>query len=105
VRVLRRLAEETVSIISSALAPVFALVARTGIGSDTCLKHGFLPVPIHYHQPIFDHSRIPNTVWSSRSSLAGIDFDEGAQVEVLSALASYGGECDWQEKGPWLPLG
>lgn len=84
---------------ASALAPVFALVARTGIGSDACLKHGFLPVPIHYYQPIFDHSRVTDSVWESRSSLAGIDFDEGAQVEVLAALAAYGGECEWPEKG------
>jgi len=28
---------------------VFSLVALARIGSDTCPKQGFLPVPIRYH--------------------------------------------------------
>ena len=79
------------------LAKVFKVVAITGVGTDQCLKNGFLPVPVHFYQPIPDLSDLAKRkIWDKKSSLSGINFGAERQVRLLGELgAKYGNECDW----------
>jgi len=79
------------------LAPAVAHMARTGEGTDACLALGALPMPVHYYSPVPDIADLERRkVWSRRSTLAGIDFREGAQVEYLLELGrAHGHECAW----------
>ena len=36
------------------LIPIMKRIALTGEGTENCLKHGFLPVAVHFYQPIPD---------------------------------------------------
>ena len=85
--------------VAAALAPIYGIVARTGVGSDACLDRGFLPVPIHFYEPIFDHRTLPASIWDRRSDLPGIPFDEDEQVQALRELAVYGSEPKWPRHG------
>lgn len=96
---LRRLFAAGVQLLARAVAPAGALIARTGIGSDVCLDRGFLPVPIHFYQPIFDYREIPASVWERKHDLPGIDFRESDQLALLARLAEYGPECVWSRSG------
>lgn len=70
-------------------------MANSGIGTDHCLNHGCLPLPVHYYSPV---PNIPDlqsrAVWSRRSSLPGIDWKASGQLQFLAALGrQYGHEC------------
>jgi len=84
--------------LSRASAPVVAPIARWGIGAEYSLRRGFLPVPLHYYQPIFDAEAIPESVWERKHDLPGIDFNERGQLELLRELARFGPECSWPER-------
>jgi predicted O-methyltransferase YrrM len=77
------------------LGPVFAAVARTGDGSTECLRHGFLPVPLHFYQPVFDPDTIGSGSWERRHPMPGLRFSPERQLDYLRQLAKYGGECEW----------
>jgi hypothetical protein len=80
-----------------ALAPLFSRVARTGAGSDACLRHGFLPLPVHYYSPVPDIEDLEQRrVWENQSEMVGIDFRPEAQLELLGGMArEHGDECSW----------
>jgi predicted O-methyltransferase YrrM len=78
-------------------APAVGAAARRGIGAEHYLRHGALPVPVHYYQPIFDAQSIPDAVWERRHDMPGLDFREAAQSEFLAELGSFGDECRWPE--------
>jgi len=82
---------------------VFRFIARTGAGTDTCLRHGFLPLPVHYHSPVPDLDDLEQRqVWDKKSGLPGIDFRADEQVRLLRELGEqFGAECDW----PAAPTG
>ncbi len=61
--------------LSRLLGPIFAAVARTGEGTSECLQHGFLPVPLHFYQPIFDPDSMEIGAWGRRHEMAGVSFD------------------------------
>jgi len=79
------------------VAPVVAPAARRGIGSGACLRHGFLPVPVHFYQPIPDVADLEDRgVFSARSDMPGVDFSSRRQVELLVSLGrEFGEECRW----------
>jgi hypothetical protein len=71
-------------------------IAITGIGSNKCLEHGFLPVPVHFYSPIPDIEDLKKRdIWSVESGLPGIDFDVEKQLVFLRSLSEYGEECNW----------
>jgi Methyltransferase domain len=71
-------------------------IAVSGIGSDECLKYGFLPVALHFYSPIPDIEDLKKRdVWGVESKLWGIDFDVERQLEFLRNLSEYGEECRW----------
>jgi hypothetical protein len=75
----------------------FRYVASSGIGSDSCLKQGLLPVPVHFYSPIPDIGDLQRRdIWSKVSSLPGIDLREKQQLSLLHELGEkYGEECRW----------
>lgn len=75
----------------------FRYVATTGIGSDSCLKEGFLPIPVHFYSPIPDIEDLrKRDVWSKVSGMAGIDFQKEAQASLLEEIGvRFGEECSW----------
>ena len=85
---------------------LFRFIAKTGIGTDTCLQHGFLPIPIHYYSPVPDLNDLEQRqVWNKKSELAGIDFHPDRQVQLLRELGDkFGDECDWPSAPTGRPL-
>lgn len=83
--------------IHEVLVRLFRDTAVTGKGSDACLRHGYLPVPVHFHSPIPDLADLERRrVWDARSDLPGIDFRAEAQLSLLAELGGrYSGECRW----------
>lgn len=77
------------------LGPVFAAIAKTGEGSAECIRCGFLPVPLHFYQPVFDPAAIDETVWERRHPMPGVAFEPERQLRYLGRLARFAGECDW----------
>jgi hypothetical protein len=79
------------------LAPLFSRVARTGVGSEACLRWGFLPLPVHYHSPVPDIQDLQRRqIWDLRSDLVGVAFRPEAQLSFLRQLGNEsGGECRW----------
>jgi hypothetical protein len=81
------------------LIPIMKIMADTGVGTDECLKNGFLPMPIHFYSPVLD---IPDLearqMWNRVSPLTGIDQRVDAQLELLAQLGKgYGNECAWPQ--------
>jgi hypothetical protein len=79
------------------LAPIITHMARTGVGTDLCLRLGSLPMPVNFHSPVPDLEDLERRkVWDSRSDLVGIDFRPDAQMAFLLKLGKqFGHECDW----------
>jgi hypothetical protein len=75
----------------------FSTVARTGDGSDACLRLGFLPMPVNYYSPVPDLADLEQRkIWDRRSDLAGIDFHPDRQAAFLLELGrQFGDECRW----------
>lgn len=85
-------------IVSSPLqAALVTWMARSGTGTDACLKRGSLPLPVHFYSPVPDLADLERRdVWSRRTDMPGVDFRPDAQVDYLLALGErYGRECDW----------
>lgn len=81
---------------------VMRFIAFTGTGSDECLALGFLPVPVHYYQPIPDIEDLAKrNIWDRVSPLRGVKFEPEKYLAFLADLASkYSGECEWPNEGP-----
>lgn len=86
-------------------AKVFRYIASTGVGSDSCLQEGFLPVPIHFYSPIPDIDDLrERDVWSKVSFLVGIDFQTECQVCLLREIgARFSQECNWSHESDGAP--
>lgn len=78
-------------------AALVTWMARSGAGTDACMKKGSLPLPVHYYSPVPDLDDLKRRdVWSRRSDLPGVDFRPEAQVAYLLELGvKYGQECAW----------
>ncbi len=72
-------------------------VAETGLGSDNCLKNGYLPMPVHYYSPVPDISDLEERkVWSKKSDLGGIAFQPNKQIQFMKKIGNkFGQECAW----------
>lgn len=79
------------------LAPIITHMARTGAGTDHCLRRGSLPMPVDFHSPVPDLEDLESRkVWDRRSDLVGVDFRPDAQGAFLLKIATeFGRECDW----------
>ena len=81
----------------AALASFIATMAESGKGTDSCLEHNCLPMPVHYYSPVPNIKEMQKrNIWNRRSSLAGIDFNREAQKGWLLEISRhYGQECKW----------
>ena len=79
------------------LAKLFLFTAKTGRGSNICLKEGFLPVPVHFYSPIPDLADLQRRkIWDNVSDMPGVEFRPEEQARFLSLLGErYGSECNW----------
>ncbi len=71
--------------------------ANPGYGSNICLRHSFLPMPVHYYSPIPDINDLKNrNVWNKRSRLSGINLREPEQLALLQEFGQrFSNECQW----------
>jgi hypothetical protein len=83
--------------LSPLLVPLVNRMARTGIGTDACLKAGSLPLPVHFYSPVPDIEDLEQRkMWDRKSTMAGIDFQIDQQLVLLAGLGNeFGHECDW----------
>ncbi len=83
--------------LSPILAPVITYMAKTGVGTDRCLRWGSLPMLVHFYSPVPDLADLEHRkVWDRKSPLVGIDFRPDAQIEFLLDLGQrFGSECNW----------
>jgi len=79
------------------LAPLVARMARSGVGTDACLRAGALPMPVHFYSPVSDLQDLDaRNIFARTSGMGGVDFRASGQVALLTRLgASFGKECDW----------
>jgi len=87
------------------LAPLITKMANSGVGTDSCLNHGCLPLPVHYYSPVPDIADLKNrNIWKQRSSLPGIQWDEPGQLQFLALIGKkYGAECHWPAENSGNP--
>ncbi len=78
------------------LAPIISVMARTGMGTDACLRWKCLPLPVHFYSPIPDLADLEKRpIWDRCNELAGIDLRPDAQIALLEELGRrFGLECD-----------
>lgn len=90
-------AERTARLFLPILAPVITYMAKTGVGTDRCLRWGSLPMLVHFYSPVPDLEDLEHRqVWNRKSPLVGIDFRPDAQIEFLLDLGQrFGSECNW----------
>lgn len=83
--------------LSPILAPIITYMAKTGVGTDHCLRWGSLPMAVNYYSPVPDLEDLERRkVWDQQSSLVGIDLRPKAQIELLLKLGQeFGDECNW----------
>jgi len=79
------------------LAEAISLMARTGTGTDACLRHKCLPLPVHYYSPVPDIADLEErNYFRHRSLLPGIYWRGEEQLAFLAQLGQmFGDECDW----------
>lgn len=80
------------------LAPVFALVARTGYGVEACRRFGFHPLRVHFYQPVPRYEAVPRAHFEQPLEHPGVEIDMARAKALLGRLAAYGGECRWPEQ-------
>lgn len=91
------LARIFVKLFSPVFIPIIKIMAITGEGTTNCLKHGFLPVRVHFYQPvpdIYDLER--RKVWDRVSRMGGIRFEPENYIQFFTELAQkFADECIW----------
>jgi hypothetical protein len=79
------------------ITDVVSQMAFTGDNTEKCLEKGFLPVAIHFYQPIPDIKDLEKrNIWDNVSKLSGIKFKPIEYLEFIKLLGrKYGKECKW----------
>ena len=72
-------------------------MARSGAGTDECLKAGSLPVPVDFYFSVPDIKDLEKRkIWDKRSKLEGINFNIDFQLKLLKELGEeFSEECNW----------
>lgn len=96
-RLLRGILKVILPVLVLPLAPVFALVARTGIGVDICRRFGFHPLRLHFYQPVPMYEQVPPEHFGRPLEHPGIDIDLERSRALLDRLAAFGAECRWPD--------
>lgn len=96
-RLLRGLLKVVLPVAVLPLAPIFALVARTGIGVDLCRRFGFHPLRLHYYQPVPRYEEVPPEHFGRPLEHPGVEIDLDRARALLQRLAPFGAECRWPD--------
>jgi methyltransferase family protein len=51
-------------------------------------RRGWHVTPVHFYQPVPDSRELPENLWSSYSSMAGVDINERCQLELVEMFQS-----------------
>lgn len=86
------------TVVAWVLAPVFALVARTGYGVEVCRRFGFHPLRIHFYQPVPRYEAVPPAHFEQPLEHPGVEIDLDRARALLGRLAGFGDECRWPEE-------
>lgn len=78
-------------------APIISRMAQSGAGTNRCLHHKCLPLPVHFYSSVPDIDDLERRhIWDKKSPLKGIEFQIENQVSLLHSLGEkYGDECKW----------
>lgn len=79
-------------------SPVYALVARTGIGVEGCRRRGWHPVRVHFYHPVPRYESVDPKVFDTAHAMPGVEMDTSAFAARLRVLSPHASECDWPEK-------
>jgi hypothetical protein len=81
----------------SVMAHHISEMAKNGNGTDVCLEHGCLPLPVHFYSPVPDIADLQRrNAYCRKSELAGIEWNVASQVEFFLYLGRrFGTECAW----------
>ncbi|QSQ15429.1 class I SAM-dependent methyltransferase [Myxococcus landrumensis] len=64
-------------------------------------RTGYHVTPNHFYQPIPDTRELPDSLWSARSEMVGVDLREAQQLALLERFAAkYGDEYGALPRGP-----
>ncbi|PIQ23077.1 class I SAM-dependent methyltransferase [bacterium (Candidatus Blackallbacteria) CG17_big_fil_post_rev_8_21_14_2_50_48_46] len=87
----------SIQMVSPFVLPIMKFMATSGEGTDACLKRGFLPVPVHFYQPIPDLEDLEKrNIWAKESALSGIEFQSENFFAFMQKIAAdFSHECDW----------
>ena len=100
-KILRKLLFPLMKYAVPILSPIwvyfFKFIADSGVGTNVCLEHGYLPMPVHYYSPVPDLADLRSRrIWERKSELTGIAFQPDRQVQFLRELGKkVGDECKW----------
>jgi len=83
--------------LSPFVIPIMKFMATSGEGTETCLKNGFLPVLVHFYQPIPNILDLEKRkVWDKESKLGGINFEPEKYLEFIKQISrEFNQECNW----------
>lgn len=96
-RIMLKIINCLIVILSVFLAPIISYIAKSGVGTEQCLKCNCLPVNVHYYQPIPVLSDLDERdIWNKKSNLSGINFEPSRYISFLKSIGeNYGKECRW----------
>jgi len=84
------------AVVSRVIAPVVKTYAShpglLPITNAVWERQGVVPMTFQYYSPLYRAADLPAGVWSTPSSLAGIDMRLDEQVELLASLATFAEE-------------
>lgn len=92
-----KIVDFVVILFSPIVIPITKLMVISGIGTNVCLKFGFLPVPVHFYHPIPDIKDLKHRkIWSKTSKMGGIKIDKEECLKFIKHLGDkYENECEW----------
>jgi hypothetical protein len=78
---------------------LISYMAESGEGTNKCLQAGFLPVPVHFYQPVPDIQNLERReVWSKVSRLDGIKWVPDKFIENLCEISKFQPKEIWFQK-------
>ena len=78
-------------------APLYYLIAKTGIGIAICRRFRFHPVLVHFYQPVPEYESLPDNYFRQKQDLPGMNMKMSAIRACLEQLAPFAPECNWPE--------
>jgi predicted O-methyltransferase YrrM len=78
-------------------APLYYLIAKTGIGIAICRRFRFHPVLVSFYQPVPEYESLPENYFRQKQDLPGVSMKMPVIRACLAQLAQFAPECNWPE--------